>query len=84
MQELHKGSIVYYAQIFKPPIAEYTVIELKVHTVNEEKHYFTGCETKGKKHTLLFNLKELGDNVFFNEIDALEKIKEAEELYKNF
>ena len=84
MQELQKGSIVYYAQIFKPPVGEDNVIELKVHTINEEKHYFTGCETKGNKHTLLFNLKALGNNVFFNRKDALEKVKVAEELYKNF
>ena len=83
MQELKKESMVYYAQIFSPPVGEYNVIDLKVHNVNEEKHYFTGCETKGNKHTLLFNLKALGNNVFFNRTDALQKVKEAEEKYKN-
>ena len=83
MQELQKGSMVYYAQIFRPPVGEYNVIELKVHTINEEKHYFTGCETKGNKHTLLFDLKALDNNVFFNREDALAKVKAAEEQYKN-
>lgn len=83
MQELKKGTMVYYAQIFKPPVGEYNVVDLKVHTVNEEKHYFTGCETKGNKHTLLFDLKALGNNVFFNRADALAKVKAAEEQYKN-
>lgn len=83
MKELNKGTLVYYAQIFKPPVGEYNVVELKVHTVNEDKHYFTGCETKGNKHTLLFDLKALGNNVFFNRNDALRKVKEAEQLYKD-
>ena len=83
MQELKKGMLVYYAQIFKPPLGEYNVVELKVHTINEEEQYFTGCETKGNKHTLLFSFKALGNHVFFDRRDALQKVKEAEEKYKN-
>ena len=83
MQELKKGSMVYYAQIFKPPVGEYNVIELKVHTINEEQHYFTGCATTGNKHTYLFSFKALENNVFFDRKDALLKVIDTEEKYKN-
>ena len=73
---------MYYAQIFKPPIGEYNILELKVHTINEELHYFTGCETSGSKRTLLFNAKALGSDVFIDRKEALKKVKEAENKYK--
>lgn len=81
MDELQKGDMVYYAQIFKPPLGEYNVIELRVHNINTEKQYFTGCETSDSKHTFLFKFTDLDQCVFVNKDTALAVVKEAEKKY---
>ena len=81
MDEIQKGDLVYYTQIFKPPLGEYNVIELRVHSVNAEKQYFTGCETNDSKHTFLFTFSDLDKCVFINKDTAQVIVNEAEEKY---
>lgn len=81
MDELQKGDYVYYAQIFKPPVGEYNVIELKIHMINAEKQYFTGFETNESKRTFLFKFADWGKNVFTSYDMASAMIKEAEKQY---
>lgn len=81
MINLEKGDYVYYAQIFKPPIGTYNVIELKVHNISEECKYFTGCEVNKSRQTYIFHFGDLDTIVFKNCNTALELVKEAEEKY---
>lgn len=81
MEELQKGDYIYYAQIFKPPIGTYTVIELKVHNINDEYKYFTGCEVSKSKQTYIFKFDDFGKIVFANINQAVDMVEEAEQKF---
>ena len=81
MDELQKGDFVYYARIFKPPLCEYEIIELKVNCINNELKYFTGCEVSKSKQTFIFNFCDWDKCVFADRNVALNLVKEAEKKF---
>lgn len=79
--DLQKNNYVYYAQVFKPPIGEYNVVELKVHNINAEKQYFTGCEVNKSRQTFIFNFSDWNKIVFADRNQALDMVKTAEKEF---
>lgn len=65
---------LYYAQILKR-VGVYNVLECTVRSVYDT--YFV-CVEKRDKHAYLFNYTDIGNSVFFNRQDALEKVNLAE------
>ena len=76
MNDLHKGDIVYYARIM-PTLGIFEVEELKLRTVEED--YFVGLN-KHDKRAFLFFMNSIGDKIFLNRKDALNKVKDAQKL----
>lgn len=74
MNDLHKGDIVYYARIM-PTLGIFEVEELKLRTVEED--YFVGLN-KHDKRAFLFFMNSIGDKIFLNRKDALNKVKDAQ------
>lgn len=77
MNDLHKGDIVYYARIM-PTLGIFEVEELKLRTVEED--YFVGLN-KHDKRAFLFFMNSIGDKIFLNRKDALNKVKVSSERY---
>ena len=73
-----KGQKVYYARIL-PSVDIYDVCDLIIRTVADD--YFTGMD-KHDKHAFLFNYGDIGNTIFFNRSEALEKVLQAEENRK--
>ena len=69
-----KGDIVYYARIM-PTLGIFEVEELKLRTVEED--YFVGLN-KHDKRAFLFFMNSIGDKIFLNRKDALNKVKYAQ------
>ena len=76
MNEIHKiGDIVYYARIM-PTLGIYDVCELKIRTVADT--YFVGIDKRDKR-AYLFSYNAVGNCIFSNRKDAVEKVIMAEE-----
>lgn len=76
MNEIHKiGDIVYYARIM-PTLGIYDVCELKIRTVTDT--YFVGTDKRDKR-AYSFSYNSIGDVVFINRKEAVQKTKLAEE-----
>ena len=71
---VRKKDKLYYAQILKR-VGIYNVLECTVRSVYDT--YFV-CVEKRDKHAYLFNYTDIGNTVFFNRQDALEKVNLAE------
>lgn len=71
---IKKKDKLYYAQILKR-VGIYNVFECTVRSVYDE--YFV-CVEKRDKHAYLFNYTDIGNAVFLNRKDALEKVNLAE------
>lgn len=71
---IKKKDKLYYARII-PHSGIYDIFELVVRTVGEE--WFVGIEKRDKR-AFLFGFNSLGNSVFYERNDALEKVKEAE------
>ena len=68
------GDTLYYARIM-PKLDVYDVYELKVRTV--EDTYFSTIDKRDKK-SYLFSYNDIGNTVFFDWQEAVDKTKEAE------
>ena len=68
------GDTLYYARIM-PKLDVYDVYELKVRTV--EDAYFSTIDKRDKK-SYLFSYNDIGNTVFFDWQEAVNKTKEAE------
>lgn len=66
--------ILYYARII-PTVGIFDVCQLIIRTVR--KDYFVGCD-KVDKHAYLFNYSDLGEVVFHDRKQALNKVLAAE------
>lgn len=66
--------ILYYARII-PTVGIFDVCQLTIRTVKED--YFVGCD-KVDKHAYLFNYSDLGEVVFHDRKQALDKVLAAE------
>ena len=73
--ELKKGDIVYYARIM-PTLGIYDVCELKIRTVADT--YFVGTDKRDKRAFLL-PYSAIGEYVFIERKDAVDKAIVAEE-----
>lgn len=71
---IKKKDKLYYAQILKR-VGIYNVLECTVRSVYDT--YFV-CVEKRDKHAYLLNYTDIGNSVFFNRQDALEKVNLAE------
>lgn len=71
---VRKKDKLYYAQILKR-VGIYNVLECTVRSIYDT--YFV-CVEKRNKHAYLFNYTDIGNTVFFNRQDALEKVNLAE------
>lgn len=72
--ELHKHDVLYYARTFKN-LDIYDVVELSVRTVKDT--WFVGVE-KRTEHAYTFATDLIGKYIFFDRVDALAVVKEAE------
>ena len=72
--QLKKKDIVYYARIF-PKTNTFEVLELMIRTIADT--WFVGIE-KRDKQAFLFNYTDIGNIIFSNREEALEKVLEAE------
>ena len=72
--KIRKNDIVYYARIM-PKLDVYDVYELKVRTV--EDTYFSTIDKRDKK-SYLFSYNDIGNTVFFDWQEAVQKTKETE------
>lgn len=66
--------ILYYARII-PTVGIFDICQLTIRTVKED--YFVGCD-KVDKHVYLFNYSDLGEIVFHDRKQALDKVLVAE------
>ena len=66
--------ILYYVRII-PTVGIFDVCQLTIRTVR--KDYFVGCD-KVDKHAYLFNYSDLGEVVFHDRKQALNKVLAAE------
>ena len=73
-KEIKKGIVLYYARI-SHNLGMYELCELKVRSVYDT--YFVALENR-TKIAFLFGNNLIGETVFFNRKDALEKVGEAE------
>lgn len=73
-KEIKKDTILYYARI-SHNLGMYELCELKVRSVYDT--YFVALENR-TKIAFLFGNNLIGETVFFNRKDALEKVGEAE------
>ena len=78
MKVLSKKDIVYYARIV-PSSDIYDLYELSIRTV--EDTYFVGVDKKDKR-AFLFDYDAIGEYIFTNRKDALNKLKDAEKNKK--
>ena len=78
MKVLNKKDIVYYARIV-PNSGIYDLYELSIRTV--EDTYFVGVDKKDKR-AFLFDYDAIGEYVFTNRKDALNRLKDAEKNKK--
>ena len=74
MKVLNKKDIVYYASS-----GIYDLYELSIRTV--EDTYFVGVDKKDKR-AFLFDYDAIGEYIFTNRKDALNKLKDAEKNKK--
>ena len=76
MNEIYKiGDIIYYARIM-PTLGIYDVCELKIRTVTDT--YFVGTDKRDKR-AYSFSYNAIGDVIFSNRKEAVDKTKLAEE-----
>ena len=73
--QLNKGNIIYYSRII-PNLGIFDVYELKVRTIADT--YFVGTDKRDKKAFLL-PYSAIGEYVFVNRKDAVDKAIVAEE-----
>ena len=73
--QLTKGDIIYYSRIM-PNLGIFDVYELKIRTVADT--YFVGTDKRDKKAFLL-PYSEIGEYVFIERKDAVDKAISAEE-----
>ena len=78
MKVLSKKDIVYYARIV-PNSGIYDLYELSIRTV--EDTYFVGVDKKDKR-AFLFDYDAIGEYIFTNRKDALNRLKDAEKNKK--
>ena len=78
MKVLNKKDIVYYARIV-PSSGIYDLYELSIRTV--EDTYFVGVDKKDKR-AFLFDYDAIGEYIFANRKDALNRLKDAEKNKK--
>lgn len=74
-REIKTGDIVYYARIM-PTVDIFDVVKLKIRRVTD--NFFVGLDDK-TKHALMFNYRDIGNVIFFNRKDALNKVNAAED-----
>ena len=76
MDEIYKiGNTIYYARII-PTLGIYDVCELKIRTITDA--YFVGMDKRDKR-AYLFSYNAVGNCIFSNRKDAVEKAIVAEE-----
>ena len=73
-KEIKKGTVMYYARIAHN-LGMYELCELKVRSVYDT--YFVALENRTKR-AFPFAYSLIGDVVFLNRRDALDKVREAE------
>ena len=73
-KEIKKGTTLYYARI-SHNLGMYELCELKVRSAYDT--YFVALENR-TKIAFLFGYNLIGETVFFNRKEALEKVREAE------
>ena len=78
MKVLNKKDIVYYARIV-PSSGIYDLYALSIRRV--EDTYFVGVDKKDKR-AFLFDYDAIGEYIFANRKDALNKLKDAEKNKK--
>ena len=71
---MKRGDKIYFARIL-PKVEIYEVYDLKLRTVEET--WFSATDKKTGQ-AFLFHNKDIGNIVFFNREEALEKVKNAE------
>ena len=74
IDKIKKGTVMYYARI-SHNLGMYELCELKVRSVYDT--YFVALENR-TKIAFLFGYTLIGETVFFNRKEALEKVREAE------
>lgn len=75
---MRKKDTVYYARIL-PAVNMYELDELRIRTITKE--YFVGIE-KRSKQAFLFPHSAIGETIFTDREEALNKVKEAEKNKK--
>ena len=73
---MRKGDKVYYARIL-PQTETYEVVDCKVRMV--EDTWFS-CTEDREQHAFLFSNNDIGKTVFYDRLEALEKVVEAESV----
>lgn len=71
---MNTGDEVYYARIL-PKTGTYDVVDCRVRMIADT--WFSVTEDR-EKHAFIFNNSELGKTVFYDRLEALEKVVEAE------
>ena len=79
MPQLKRKDVIYYARII-PNTGIYEVCELIIRTVTDD--YFAGMDKRDKR-TYLFGYNAIGNTVFVDRKDALNKVKIAESNKKD-
>ena len=75
---MEKGDMIYWARIM-PQTGTYDVIDLKLRTVAET--YFVGVDNKTSQ-AYPFAPKDIGEILFTRREDAVDAVKEAQEINK--
>lgn len=78
MNKLNKNDTVYFVKI--PPNPEFAEIyDLHIRTVAED--YYVGLDNTTNKHAYIFSDRDIGETIFLNKADALEKLMEIKGEY---
>ena len=78
MNKLNKNDTVYFVKI--PPNPEFAEIyDLHIRTVAED--YYVGLDNTTNKHAYIFSDRDIGETIFLNKADALEKLMEIKGGY---
>lgn len=78
MNKLNKNDTVYFVKI--PPNPELTdIYDLHIRTVVDD--YYVGLDSTTAKHAYIFSDRDIGETIFLNKADALEKLMEIKGEY---
>lgn len=78
MTKLNKNDTVYFIKIsFNPELTD--IYDLHIRTVADD--YYVGLDSTTAKHAYIFSDRDIGETIFLNKADALEKLMEIKGGY---